>query len=176
MITSIKPYTASDDMIVMKSSKKAFYKGLKTQSVIWPFFSTATYLIASINWSIVICKFIAIYYQVPNTKNVTHRRSGEVVSRASRKRRRGSLGATKTTEGYHLDWMFTVRLIFYYIYYNVSILISTLILEPRSRTEPSVWSRILAVVNELDLNLKISKNLQKPLWKYKKQAETCSMT
>jgi hypothetical protein len=49
MITSIKPYTAPDDMVVMKSSKKAFYKGLKTQSVIWTFFSTATYLIASIN-------------------------------------------------------------------------------------------------------------------------------
>lgn len=49
MITSIKPYTAPDGMVVMKSSKKAFYKGLKTQSVIWTFFSTATYLIASIN-------------------------------------------------------------------------------------------------------------------------------
>ncbi|CAO3689714.1 unnamed protein product [Umbelopsis vinacea] len=32
---------------------------------------------------------------------------GEAVSRASRKRRKQSLGATKTTEGYHLDWLFT---------------------------------------------------------------------
>lgn len=35
--------------------------------------------------------------------------SGEIVSRASRDRRTTAVNAPSDAEGYHLDWMFTVR-------------------------------------------------------------------
>ncbi len=35
--------------------------------------------------------------------------SGEVVSRASRERRSQAADAPEGTEGYHLDWLFSVR-------------------------------------------------------------------